>query len=233
MAKTGTIGDKVFRTILIIAAASILLIVTAMIFMMVSNSMPTIKEFGFGFLTGSDWKPAESIFGALAVYLRNDRFVADRTCHFRADLSRNRDISDRTSSEKNRNADRIYGRIACGDSFGCLRTLGNFRTRAVYPRLSRRVFGNISRLASAFSRSSDRNRNADGRNYSGVDDDADHYCGRPRYFGSRSDNSNAKQRLRSARRNGKRRRSFSEMPLPELPARSFSVLGVRSAKRWR
>ncbi len=65
MAKTGTVGDKVFRTILIIAAASILLIVVAMIFMMVSNSMPTIKEFGLGFLTGRDWKPAESIFGAL------------------------------------------------------------------------------------------------------------------------------------------------------------------------
>lgn len=65
MSKTGTIGDKVFRTILVIAAASILLIVVAMIIMMVSNSLPTIKQFGFGFLTGSDWKPAESIFGAL------------------------------------------------------------------------------------------------------------------------------------------------------------------------
>jgi phosphate transport system permease protein len=65
LAKTGTVGDKVFRSILIIAAASILLIVAAMIFMMVSNSMPTIKQFGLGFLTGRDWKPAESIFGAL------------------------------------------------------------------------------------------------------------------------------------------------------------------------
>jgi phosphate transport system permease protein len=65
LAKTGTVGDKVFRTILIVAAASILLIVAAMIFMMVSNSLPTIKAFGLGFLTGRDWKPAESIFGAL------------------------------------------------------------------------------------------------------------------------------------------------------------------------
>ena len=36
-----------------------------MIFMMVWNSMPTLTRFGFDFLTGSVWKPAESIFGAL------------------------------------------------------------------------------------------------------------------------------------------------------------------------
>lgn len=65
MAKTGTIGDKVFRVILIIAAASILLIVAAMVLMMVTNSLPTIKQFGLDFLTGREWKPAESIFGAL------------------------------------------------------------------------------------------------------------------------------------------------------------------------
>jgi phosphate transport system permease protein len=36
-----------------------------MIYMMVINSMPTIREFGIGFLVGDDWKPASSIFGAL------------------------------------------------------------------------------------------------------------------------------------------------------------------------
>ena len=65
MAQTGTVGDKVFRTILIIAASTILLIVAAMIYMMVINSLPTIKEFGFGFLIGSDWQPASDIYGAL------------------------------------------------------------------------------------------------------------------------------------------------------------------------
>lgn len=65
MAKTGTAGDKVFRTILLIAASSILVVVVAMIYMMVANSMPTLGRFGFGFLTGSEWKPSESIFGAL------------------------------------------------------------------------------------------------------------------------------------------------------------------------
>jgi phosphate transport system permease protein len=65
MAQTGTAGDKIFRTILFIAAASILLIVVAMLYMMVQNSLPTIQRFGSNFLTGSEWKPAQEQFGAL------------------------------------------------------------------------------------------------------------------------------------------------------------------------
>ncbi len=65
MTKTGATGDKVFRIILFIFAAIILVIVVAMIFMMVWNSIPTIRGFGFEFITGRVWKPAESIFGAL------------------------------------------------------------------------------------------------------------------------------------------------------------------------
>ncbi|MCA1624059.1 MAG: phosphate ABC transporter permease subunit PstC [Acidobacteria bacterium] len=65
MTQTGTTGDKVFRSILIITASIILVIMAMMIFMMVWNSLPTIREFGFGFLTGREWKPALSEFGAL------------------------------------------------------------------------------------------------------------------------------------------------------------------------
>ncbi len=36
-----------------------------MIIMMVWNSIPTIKQFGFGFLTGRTWQPASDIYGAL------------------------------------------------------------------------------------------------------------------------------------------------------------------------
>lgn len=36
-----------------------------MIVMMFWNSLPTIRQFGFAFLIGSDWKPASEIFGAL------------------------------------------------------------------------------------------------------------------------------------------------------------------------
>ncbi|MCW5961176.1 MAG: phosphate ABC transporter permease subunit PstC [Pyrinomonadaceae bacterium] len=65
MAQTRTTGDRIFRTILMISAASIIFIVVGMIVMMVSNSMPTISRFGLAFLTGSEWKPADGVFGAL------------------------------------------------------------------------------------------------------------------------------------------------------------------------
>jgi phosphate transport system permease protein len=65
LAQTNSLGDKVFRTILFIAAALIVIIVAAMIAMMVSNSLPTLQRFGFGFLTGRDWNPALDKYGAL------------------------------------------------------------------------------------------------------------------------------------------------------------------------
>jgi phosphate transport system permease protein len=65
LAQTGTIGDKLFRTVLLIAATSILIIVGAMFYMMVQNSLPTLEKFGAGFLTNRDWRPAQEQFGAL------------------------------------------------------------------------------------------------------------------------------------------------------------------------
>lgn len=65
MAQTGALGDKIFRTALLIAASSILLIVAAIFFMMLQNSWPTIERFGVGFLFGREWKPAQEVFGAL------------------------------------------------------------------------------------------------------------------------------------------------------------------------
>ena len=65
MAQTNSTGDKIFRAVLLIAAALIPVIVAAIIAMMVSNSLPTIERFGFGFLTGSDWNPALDAYGAL------------------------------------------------------------------------------------------------------------------------------------------------------------------------
>jgi phosphate transport system permease protein len=65
VAQTGAIGDKIFRTVLLMAATSILVLVAAIIFMMVQNSMPTIQRFGIGFLYGREWVPAQQSFGAL------------------------------------------------------------------------------------------------------------------------------------------------------------------------
>ena len=65
MARTGAIGDKIFRTIVLIAAASILVIVAAIFVMMANSALPTLEKFGFGFFIGSEWKPAQESFGAL------------------------------------------------------------------------------------------------------------------------------------------------------------------------
>jgi phosphate transport system permease protein len=65
LAQSTRIGDKVFKAIVFASAASILLVLAAMIYMMAANSMPTLERFGFGFLTGSEWKPAQEEFGAL------------------------------------------------------------------------------------------------------------------------------------------------------------------------
>ena len=65
MKKTGALGDKIFRSILLIAAASILLIVVAIFVMMTQAALPTLERFGFGFLIGGEWKPAQENFGAL------------------------------------------------------------------------------------------------------------------------------------------------------------------------
>lgn len=44
---------------------SILLVVAAIFYMLVQNSLPTIERFGLGFLIGGEWKPAQEEFGAL------------------------------------------------------------------------------------------------------------------------------------------------------------------------
>ncbi|HSI88475.1 MAG TPA: phosphate ABC transporter permease subunit PstC [Pyrinomonadaceae bacterium] len=65
MIRIGSIGDTIYRVILLAAASSILILVAAIVFMMVQSSMPSITRFGLGFLTGAEWAPAQETFGAL------------------------------------------------------------------------------------------------------------------------------------------------------------------------
>jgi len=65
LARTGALGDKIFRTLVLVAAASILVIVAAIFVMMTNSALPTLERFGFGFFIGSEWKPAQENFGAL------------------------------------------------------------------------------------------------------------------------------------------------------------------------
>ena len=65
LSPTGNAGDAVFRAALFSCALLILLIFSAMIVAMASNSRLSLSEFGFGFLTGRVWDPIQNEFGAL------------------------------------------------------------------------------------------------------------------------------------------------------------------------
>ncbi|MFL6334509.1 MAG: phosphate ABC transporter permease subunit PstC [Pyrinomonadaceae bacterium] len=65
LSATGNTGDAVFRGLLFLSALLLLVIVGGMIYGMASNSMLSIREFGFGFLTGREWNPIRGEFGAL------------------------------------------------------------------------------------------------------------------------------------------------------------------------
>ena len=66
LSPTGNTGDAIFRVLLLAAATLILLIVVAMIVALAWKSSLSIRQFGFGFITGTDWDPVKSEFGALA-----------------------------------------------------------------------------------------------------------------------------------------------------------------------
>jgi phosphate transport system permease protein len=65
LSATGNTGDAVFRGLLLLSALLLLVIVGGMIYGMASNSMLSIREFGFSFLTGRTWDPIQGEFGAL------------------------------------------------------------------------------------------------------------------------------------------------------------------------
>jgi phosphate transport system permease protein len=65
LSPTGNTGDAIFRGALFLAALILLLIVGAMLFEIASNSMLSVRKFGFGFLTGTAWNPVTGDFGAL------------------------------------------------------------------------------------------------------------------------------------------------------------------------
>ena len=65
LSPTGRAGDVVFRGILFLCACFLLLILVLMVGEMASNALPSIRQFGFGFLTSSSWVPIKQDFGAL------------------------------------------------------------------------------------------------------------------------------------------------------------------------
>ena len=63
---TGNTGDAIFRLLLLGAATLVLLIVATMILALAYESKLSISQFGFRFLSGTNWDPVRGEFGALA-----------------------------------------------------------------------------------------------------------------------------------------------------------------------
>lgn len=57
--------DILFRVVTRISAFSVLLLLAAIIISLVIGSLPSIKTFGFGFLSSAEWDPVTEKFGAL------------------------------------------------------------------------------------------------------------------------------------------------------------------------
>ena len=65
LSPTGNTGDAVFRVLMLLVALLMVAIVLAMIVALAADSVTSIRQFGFGFLTGQIWDPIKGEFGAL------------------------------------------------------------------------------------------------------------------------------------------------------------------------
>src|ERR1041385_4062721 len=65
VATTGNTGDAVFRILMLLVALLMVGIVVAMVIALAIDAMPSIRQFGFGFLKGQAWNPIKGEFGAL------------------------------------------------------------------------------------------------------------------------------------------------------------------------
>src|SRR5215207_2905674 len=65
LSPTGNTGDAVFRILMLLVALFMVAIVVAMVVALAADSMTSLRQFGFGFLTSQRWDPIKGEFGAL------------------------------------------------------------------------------------------------------------------------------------------------------------------------
>jgi len=65
LSPTGNTGDAIFRVLMLLVGLLMVSIVITMVIALASDSMMSIRRFGFGFLTGRQWNPIKGDFGAL------------------------------------------------------------------------------------------------------------------------------------------------------------------------
>jgi phosphate transport system permease protein len=65
LSPTGNTGDAIFRMTLFLAALLLLVVIAAMILALISDSLISLRQFGFSFLFSRSWNPIKGDFGAL------------------------------------------------------------------------------------------------------------------------------------------------------------------------
>ena len=65
LSPTGNTGDAVFRILMLLVALLMVGVVVAWSWRCAADSMLSIRQFGFGFLTSREWDPIKGEFGAL------------------------------------------------------------------------------------------------------------------------------------------------------------------------
>src|SRR5215213_8713232 len=65
LSPTGNTGDAIFRVVMFLVAFFMVAVVVAMVWSLTADSILSIRQFGFGFLTGRIWNPISGQFGAL------------------------------------------------------------------------------------------------------------------------------------------------------------------------
>jgi phosphate transport system permease protein len=65
LSPTGNTGDAVFRVLMFAAALLMVAIVVATVLALGADSLLSVRQFGFGFLTSQHWDPIKGEFGAL------------------------------------------------------------------------------------------------------------------------------------------------------------------------
>ena len=65
LSPTGNTGDVIFRILMFLVALLMVGIVVSMVIALAADAMPSIRQFGFGFLKSQRWDPIKGEFGAL------------------------------------------------------------------------------------------------------------------------------------------------------------------------
>src|SRR6201988_312581 len=65
LSPTGNTGDAIFRVLMVLMAMLMVSIVVAKVIALTSDSLMSIRQFGFGFLLGREWNPVKGEFRAL------------------------------------------------------------------------------------------------------------------------------------------------------------------------